>query len=214
MTLYEYRQIIVPASILLPIFIALSGFRKLPEYAKWLLYYLVLIAIVNTAVTILTWEKKPNLWLIHIYTALESFLLLFYFKFIILNKKINSAIGVLLWAFPLYCVVNFLFLQSIDKFNTYARSVEAIILIALCAVYWWQGNEEDSEKPWENIPNNWFVTGIMLYFAGAFFLFLLSNYFISQKAIEKVKNIIWDINASFLLIMYILMVVGFLKCRK
>ena len=131
MTIYEYRQIIVPLSILIPIYIALSGFRKLPEYAKWLLYYLVFAFIVNTTATILTWNKTPNLWLLHIYTAIESFLLLFYFKFIILNKKINSSVLFLLWAFPLFCVVNFLFLQGPNNFNTYTRPVEAIILISL-----------------------------------------------------------------------------------
>jgi hypothetical protein len=92
--------------------------------------------------------------------------------------------------------------------------VEAIILIALCAVYWWQGTEEDSEKSWGNIPNNWIVTGLMLYFAGAFFLFLLFNYFISPQAIKKVNSIILDVHATLVLIMYLLMTVGLLKCRK
>lgn len=214
MTIYEYRQIIVPASILIPVYFALSEFRKLPDYAKWLLYFLVFSAIVNTTVVILTWNKVPNLWLLHIYTAIESFLLLFYFKFIILNKKTNSAIRVLLWAFPIFCVVNFLFLQSIHNFNTYTRPIEAIIFISLCAIYWWQENEEDSEKPWGNIPNNWFVTGIMLYFAGAFFMFLLANYFISPQAFKKVKNLVWDTHATLVLILYLLMAVGFIKCKK
>ena len=214
MTIYEYRQIIVPASILLPVCIAISGFRKLPDYAKWLLYYLVFAAIVNTTATILTWNNIHNLWLLHIYTAVESFLLMYYFKLIILDKTANSIIRVLLWAFPLFCVVNFLFLQSINNFNTYTRPVEAIILIALSAMYWWQENEKDSEKSWGNIPNNWFVTGIMLYFAGAFFLFLLANYFLSPEAIRKVKNIVWDTHATLVLIMYLLMSIGFMKCKK
>jgi hypothetical protein len=214
MTIYEFRQIIVPASIIIPVYIALSGFRKLPEYAKWLLYYLIFAAIVNTTATITTWNKIPNLWLLHIYTALESFLLLYYFKLIILNKKIRSVVGILLWTFPFFCVINFVFLQSMNNFNTYTRPIEAIIIIALCAVYWLYENEEDSEKPWGNIPNNWFVSGIMLYFAGSFFMFLLANYFISPQAIKKVKNIVWDSHASFLLIMYLLMAVGFLKCKK
>lgn len=214
MTIYEYRQIIVPASILLPIFIAISGYRKLPDHAKWLLYYLVFAAIVNTTATITTWNKVPNLWLLHIYTTLESFMLLYYFKLIIINKKIRYVVGILLWVFPLFCIINFLFLQSMSNFNTYTRPVEAIILITLCAVYWWQENEEDSEKPWGDIPNNWFVTGIMLYFAGSFIMFLLANYLISQQAIRKAKNIIMDTHASFVLIMYLLMAVGFLKCRK
>ena len=214
MTIYEYRQIIVPACILIPIFIAVSRYNNLSACAKWLLYYLVFAATVNTTATILTWNKEPNLWLLHIYTAVESFFLLLYFKFIIQNKTVNSAIRLLIWVFPLFCIINFLFLQSFTNFNTYTRPVESIILISCSAVYWWQENEADAEKEWINIPNNWFVTGIMLYFAGAFFLFLMANFFLSPLALKTVRNIVWDTHASFLLIMYLLMAVGFLKCRK
>ena len=121
MTPYDYRQIIVPESILIPIFIAMSRFRNLPAYAKCLLIYLVISGIVNTIATILAKNHMNNLWLLHIYTILESFLLLYYFKLITLNRSVNSVIRVLLWAFPLFCIINFLFLQSLYNFNTYAR---------------------------------------------------------------------------------------------
>ena len=214
MTIYEYRQIIVPASILIPIIIAVSRFQKMPAYAKCLLVYLVMSAIVNTTAIILALNHTPNLWLLHIYTILESFLLLYYFKLIIINKNANSFIRILLWAFPLFCVVNFLFLQSLYSFNTYARPVEAIIFITLCAEYWWHGNEEDSERSWGNIPNNWIVTGLMLYFAGAFFLFLFAKYIMTGVANKKAWDLVWDVNATLVLIMYLLMAVGFIKWKK
>ena len=214
MTIYEYRQIIVPASILIPIIIVISRPGRIPAYAKWLLIYLVIAAIVNTTAIILTWNRVHNLWLLHIYTILESFLLLYYFKLIIINKSVNLIIRVLLWAFPLFCIINFLFLQSFYNFNTYARPVEAIMFITLCAVYWWQENKEDSEKSWGNIPNNWIVTGLMLYFAGAFFLFLLAKYIMTGVANKKAWNLVWDTHATLVLIMYLLMAIGFIKCKK
>jgi len=192
----------------------ISRFGRMPAYAKCLLAYLVMTAIVNTTNTILTLNRIHNLWVFHIYTILESFLLLYYFKLILINKSVNTIIRVLLWAFPLFCVVNFLFLQSLYNFNTYTRPVEAIIFISLCGVYWWQGNEEDSEISWGNIPNNWIITGLMLYFAGALFLFLLAKYILTGEANRKVWNLVWDTHATLLLIMYLLMSVGFMKCKK
>ena len=62
-------------------------------------------------------------------------------------------------------------------------------------------------------PNNWIVTGLMLYFAGAFFLFLLANYTLAG-ANRHARNIIWDAHATLVLIMYLLMAVGFMKCKK
>jgi hypothetical protein len=89
------------------------------------------------------------------------------------------------------------------------------MLIALCAVYWWQENPEDSEKPWENIPNNWIVTGLMLFFAGTFFLFLLPKYIIVIGATDKKAwNLVWNANATLVLIEYLLMAIGFIKCKK
>lgn len=214
MTIYEYRQIIVPASILIPIIIGISRLGRMPAYAKCLLIYLAISAIVNTTAIILTWNQVHNLWLLHIYTILESFLLLYYFKLIIINKNVNLIIRILLWAFPVFCIINFLFLQSLYNFNTYARPVEAIMFITLCAVYWWQENKEDSEKSWGNIPNNWIVTGLMLYFAGVFFLFLLAKYIMTGVANRKAWNLVWDTHATLVLIMYLLMAVGFIKCKK
>ena len=214
MTIYEYRQIIVPVSILIPIIIVIRRYEKMPAYAKGLLAYLVMTFILNTTAIILAWNHINNLWVIHIYTILESFLLLYYFKLIISNKITNSIIRILLWTFPLFCVINFLFLQSFYSFNTYARPIEAIIFITLCAVYWWQENQEDSEKSWGNIPNNWIVTGLMLYFAGAFFLFLLAKYIMTGVANKKAWNLVWDTHATLVLIMYLLMAVGFVKCKK
>jgi hypothetical protein len=215
MTLYVYSQIIVPASILIPIGVAISRFREIPAYAKWLLSFLVMSAIINTIGTILALNDRHNLWLLHVYTILESFLLLYYFKLIISNKTINIIIRCLLLAFPLFCVINFLFLQSLYSFNTYARPLEAIIIVFLSAVYWWQENEEDSDNSWGNIPNNWFVTGLMLYFAaGVLFLFLFAKYILNERPTKQEGSLVWDTHATLVLVMYLLMAIGFFKCKK
>src|SRR6187200_274708 len=118
MTLYEYRQIIVPASILVPVSIAVFRYGKLPPYGKCLLYYLVFTGAVNITAIILAWNGMNNIWLLHILTPVESFFLLFYFRYVIPNKKVTALIGILMWVFPLFCAVNSLFLQDLSNFNT------------------------------------------------------------------------------------------------
>ena len=143
--------------------------------------------------------------------------LLNFFKFIIKNQSARSVLQILLWAFPLFCVINFSLLQSFYDFNTYSRPGEAIIFIALSMIYWWQDHEEYAETSWTNISTNWFVTGLMLYFAGSFFLFLFSNYLLTIISVESRKNvshIAWNTHGTFMLIMYLLIAVGFMKCKK
>jgi hypothetical protein len=206
-----YLDYVVPGSVLLPIAILLPKVRHTPVYAKLLFSYLLISALVNATFIIMARNNIPNLWIIHIYTALESFLLLWFFKYIIKKPIALKVIQALMIGFPLFCVFNFLFLQSIYNFNTYARPFEAFIFIALSMIYWGQESEEDIH--WAAIPANWFVTGLLLYFSGAFFIFLFSNY-LAGYVTNKVMDIAWYTHATLILLMYILFAIGFLKCKK
>ena len=213
-----FLSFIAPGSIIIPITVFIMRFTKVPSYAKWIFTYLIFSAVLNiTAIIIARVFHLFNLWLFHINTITESFLLLQYFQLIITNATVKSVIRVLKVAFPLFCIINFLFLQSLAVFNTYTRPVEAIIFIALCMVYWWQANDEDTDLSWGSIANNWIVTGLMLYFAGAFFLFLFSNYMLSSISISERRiamDIAWITHGAFVIIMYLLFAIGFIKCKK
>jgi hypothetical protein len=206
-----YFDYVVPGAVLLPIAILLPKLRHMPAYIKLLFYYLVIAAIMNVTSIITARNDIDNLWILHFYTALESFLLLWFFKFIIKNPSVLKVIQVLMIAFPLFCVFNLFFIQGIDSFPSYTRPFEALIFIALCMIYWVEESEEDAH--WAGIPANWFVTGLLLYFSGAFFIFLFSN-FLTGYVTNKVEDIAWYTHATLILLMYILLAIGFLKCKK
>jgi hypothetical protein len=206
-----YFDYIVPGTVLIPIAVLIPKLKNTPAYIKLLFYYLVISAIVNAISIITARNNIPNVWMLHIYTALESFLLLWFFRFIIKKPAVKKVIQTLIIGFPLFCVFNFLFLQSISHFNTYTRPIEALIFITLSMIYWAQESEKDIR--WAEIPANWFVTGLLLYFSGAFFIFLFSNY-LSGYVSGKVMDIAWYTHATLILLMYILFAIGFLKCKK
>jgi len=206
-----YLDYVVPGSILLPIALLIPKLRDTPVYIKLLFYYLVISALVNATGIIMARNNMPNLWLIHIQTTLESFLLLWFFRYVIRNPVVLKVILALMIGFPLFCVINLLFIQGIDNFPSYTRPFEALIFIALCMIYW--GQESEADIHWAAIPNNWFVTGLFLYFSGAFFIFLFSN-FLAGYVTNKVMDIAWYTHATLILLMYILIAIGFLKCKK
>jgi len=206
-----YLDYIVPASILIPIAVVLTKIKGTHIYIQLLFYYLVLSAVVNVTCIIMARNNIPNLWMIHIQTIFESFLLLWFFKYLVKNSIVVNVIKVLMIGFPLFCVFNLLFIQGFESFPSYTRPFEAIIFIALCMIYWGQDGNENNR--WASVPDNWFVLGLFLYFSGAFFIFLFSNYLAGYVS-YSVMDIAWYTHATLVMLMYILLAIGFLKCKR
>lgn len=206
-----YLDYVVPGSILIPIAVLLPGYRGAPIYVRILFWYLVVTALVNAAGIIMARNNLPNIWLIHILTAMESFLLFWFFSHIIKKQSIRTITRFLMIVFPLFCIINLLFIQGTRNFPSYTRPAEALLFIALCMIYWAQ--ESDEERSWAAVPSNWFVTGLFLYFSGAFIIFLFSSYLAGYVSF-KVMDIAWYTHATLILLMYILFAIGFRKCKS
>jgi len=206
-----YLDYVVPGSILIPIAVLIPKVRNTPAYIKLIFYYLVMSAVVNTICIIMARNNEPNLWMIHIQTILESFLLLWFFKYIITSSLVLKVIKTLIIGFPLFCLVNLLFIQGIHSYPSYTRTLETIIFIAMCIIYWWQESEDNIR--WSDVPANWFVTGLFLYFSAAFFIFLFSNYLAGYVSFT-VMDIAWYTHATLILLMYVLIAIGFIKCKR
>jgi hypothetical protein len=206
-----YLDYVVPASVLLPIAVVLPKLRNPPVQIKLLFYFLAISAMINAACIIMARNDIPNLWLIHIQTIQESFLLLWFFRFIIKNPIVLNVIQVLQICFPVFCIFNLLFIQGLNSFPSYTRAFEAIIFIALCMLYWWQENEGNIR--WTSVLMNWIVMGFFVYFTGSFFIFLFSNY-LTGYVTRSVIDIAWYTHATLVMLMYILIAIGFLNWKK
>jgi hypothetical protein len=208
---------IVPGSVLFPIIIFLVRRYSVPRPLRTLFIYLVVAAVVNFTAVILASLHKHNLWLLHPYTIIETVLLLFFFIQIFHDPKAKLVAWILLFAFPVVCVFNLLFLQTSSNFNTYTRSVEALLIIIASAYYWLSSGKETLHIPWPDNPLNWIISGLLLYFSSALFLFLFSNYLLAYKQVEAnspVWDIVWVIHGFLLMIMYLLFGIGFLKSKR
>lgn len=208
-----YPIVIVPASIIIPIAVALTEYTQLKKQSKILLFYLVVSGCINLAAVILASKGIHNLHLLHFYTIVEFAVLSLFFKQILTGKFISGFINCLIFVFTALCIINFSFLQSINKFNTYTRPIEAILLIGYCLVYFERESRIIQSLSWVKNAVNWMVTGILLYFSGALFLFAFSNV-VSIKVSPDIKIQLWNVHATLVLIMYVLFAIGFRKCKS
>ncbi|MEP7237164.1 MAG: hypothetical protein ABI685_04855 [Ferruginibacter sp.] len=206
--------VIVPLSILLPIFIGIIKFRWLPVTARVLFWFLIITAIVNGIATIMgRYLHKNNNPLTHAFTVIELLLLLAYYKYLFSPGKKNKSYAIVAVVFIVLCIVNALFFQSIFIYNSYTRSAEAIICMLLALNYFARLASGSTGNKFVKQPDFYFNTGIFLYFSGAFILFLFSNFIVVKLSLHDFLAI-WGIHAALVLLMYLFFSTAFLLCKK
>jgi hypothetical protein len=207
---------IVPAFVFMPIGAALRRYSCIDRPLKIIFCYLLLDGTTNVIAVTLAHFNMHNLPLLHIFTILEFLLLSWFFLEIFHEQRIRRIIVYMMVIFPLLCVINFTFFQSINRFNTNTRPLEALILMAYSLLFSVRANEK-GDKKWSGDPISLVNTGILLYFSGALFIFSFSN-ITSGHPIASRLNIlnlvIWDIHATLVLAMYLLFTLGMLKCKR
>ncbi|TKC10505.1 hypothetical protein FA048_09990 [Pedobacter polaris] len=207
---YYYQGLIVPVSIFIPIGVAIYNYRYINRLFKILLYYLVVSGSINL-IAILK-SGSNNLPLLHIYTVVEFLFLAVYFAGINHNKTIKKYSYLIIVIFPLLCLVNVLFFQSKYQFNSYVRPLEALIFICYSLLYFFNLVDTDPDQSWYSNGLNLINAGLLLYFSGSLFVFILSNV-ITFKLSHDAKMLIWNLHNSLVVVLYLLMAFGFSKWK-
>lgn len=209
---YIYQGIVVPSSITLPITLAIVAkwyyFRSLSP----IFWYLVCSGTINAAAAILAFHSVNNLPLLHIYTIVEFLFLSVFLSRMLKNPTTIRLLKAAQFIFPVFCVFNFLFLENVFIFNSYARVPEALIIILLCISYLneWYDATADTRNLYS--PEIWITVGLLLYFSTALVLFAFLNY-ISHIPDHATIMVIWNIHATLVLMMYMLFTKGFLYAK-
>lgn len=197
-----YQGYIVPASTLIPLVAGLVNYKKISKATHALTIYLCFAFLINVAGATLAAYRINNMPLLHIYTLFELVAVMWYYKLAFNTKVTDRWINIIMIIYPVICIVNFSFFQSLYEFNTYTRPLEAIIIaITSCIYLSKQGNVENKDAV--NSAGRWIASGFLLYFCSSFFQFVFSNV-VSHNVSKPVKMVIWNLHATFVLIMYII----------
>jgi hypothetical protein len=206
---YIYISFFVPLTVLIPIKYAYSNYRYLTKAFKIILAFITFSAVINAVGTVLARgfhiQTTP---IVHIYTPFEfAFLSLFFAEFY--GKPGKNIIYIVTVAFVIFCIYNTLFIQNAMEMNSYARSVDAIILI-LYSMLFFLNNNNDLDHKWSYYNTNWMVAGILLYYASSLFVFI---FFKSVAKPGFMTDVVWGTHVTILIIEYILFAIGFYKCK-
>jgi hypothetical protein len=213
-TIKFFMVVIAPLSILPPIVFAFLRWRYLKANDKMLLWYLLMSALINTIGTIVGRVfHQNNMPLVHILTVLEILILLQFYNQLLAHSSKKILYGVVGVTFALLCVVNAIFFQYIYAYCSYTRSIAAIIIMLFAINYFAKIAAEENEKSYLS-PSFIFNSALFLYYAGAFMLFVFSNFTLVDSQSQTNFYVIWGLHACLVVLMNILFTIGFILCKK
>lgn len=204
---FEYSNLV----ILVPLLIAAVNLKRYALDLKIIFYYLVL-ATITQALSFAFWKQSVNNFpILHVYTVVEYLLLLWFYSVILkefLHNKVFIALSI---AFPVFSILNSIFIENIFAFNTYGRSLEALIFIFLSISWFVKIVAEDEETRLLGKAINYINGGLLVYFAGSIAMFSYSSYVEQMSEVHRVN--VWTIHTVLAVQLYILIAIGLWKAK-
>ena len=201
-----FLSFIVPISILIPIIFGLLNYKSANDGHKILIYYLITSGLINFTAIILAELGIRNLLLLHLYTIIEAVLILSYLRTLFKQPHFKKLLLIIIVCFPILCILNFVFLQSMHSFNTHTRPLEAILVTFCCLLYLYKSGFTEN---WIGKPTSWFNIGILIYFPAACIIFIVSNYMVFITKDRTMNLHVWKLHATLVLVMYLVWSRGF-----
>lgn len=209
---YFYLGYFVPASTLIPLVAGAVFYKRINKPLRVLLIFLSISFITNVAGSVMAEYRLNNLPLLHFYTIAEVVTIMLYYLYAFGKGDISKWIKATMIVFPVICIINFCFFQSINEYNTYTRPLGALIVILFTGAYLAvQGNLKNPELITRS--GRLVASGFMIYFCSSLFQFIFSN-IVSKNVSSNIKMLIWDIHGTFVLIMYLLFLWAFIYERS
>lgn len=200
---------LVPASISIPIGIAILKYKVLVGPYKVLGWYLLLAAFTSILFNVMAARFINNLPLSHLYTVVELSLISIFYKRVFSSTRFNKWCTVTIVCFLLLALANAIFVQGIYTFNTYTKSLESLVVMVLAIAYFLKSIDVRDVRA-DNGSLNLINSGFLLYFSGSFIWFSIFNFTVSNMSLGL---IMWSIHATLLLIEYLMIAKALWKLK-
>lgn len=144
---------------------------------------------------------------------LIAFVGIHYFYYYLLKKKCKFILVLFIIFFIALSIILFTVfndLHHLEK-NAYFNTLQTFVIIT-CSILWFvqKFDEMEEENLFQN-PNFYFVSGLVLYYCGTVFLFLMSNHIYTTN--KSVFPYYWLLNLILNFVLRTLLIVGVWKAR-
>jgi len=205
MRIFGYILTYAPLSIVPPLLIGLVRYRLMSVSFRLLCWYVFTGCLVQGLSYLYWYNNLNNLPLLHVYTILEfGFIALFYG----LEFRRTWLLTWLALGFAQIAILNTIFLQPLHTYNSYARSLEAIMVLVCVLLSLYRQLLAGGQKL-RHQPLFWVNLAFLFYFSGSLFLFIAGNYLLSGSA--TLNQLVWGLHALWVWLLYTLIAIGLWK---
>jgi hypothetical protein len=186
-------------------------YKRLTGEIKTFFWFLFLSGVIQLISSALWFSSKNNLPLLHLYVAVGFVCLAWFYSAVLkdfINRKIIRGTTLL---FIIFTLVNSIFFQNIYTYNSYALTVESILVIILSLfTYMVLLNDIVKEKRKNTIKSlNWINSGLFIYYTSSLLIFYFGE--VIQTFSRDFNIYIGVLHTFFLLVMYSCFFVGLWK---
>lgn len=188
---------------------ALFVFKKLPVELKTFVWFILLSAIIELVSRIFWLNSKNNMPLLHIYVAGGFFCLALFYQEVLKGFIDKNIIRGTIMAFLLFTILNSLFIQNIYTFNSYALTVESILIVIFSlSTYMLMLNDIVKNERISIIKSlNWINSGLFIYYASSLLIFYFGDHFNRTFPRNFILQT-WVLHSFFSVVMYCCFFVG------
>ena len=183
----NYLHIISIFSPIISILVFIIFLKRNNAKLKWIFFYVLTIGLlVDISCLYLIKKGLSTLWLINLFTLVECELLFLFFLFLFEKNKLFKKITLVfaIAYFSTWVINNFL-VGSIYNYDYLTQTIEFILLLFLCLLYYYQKAKIFGDIFIYNTHEFWLVTALLIYCSGTFF-----SFFIPINITEKTRDAI------------------------
>ncbi|MES2689822.1 MAG: hypothetical protein V4658_05425 [Bacteroidota bacterium] len=198
--------------VLVSILYAAFSFHKLGRHIRIFCSFLLLSGLVQLVSLVLWFKQVNNLPLLHFYVPLGLACLTFFYHSILKSIINRYILWGLLCLFMLFSIINTLFIQPINTYNSYALTVESILIViySLSSFIFMLNSIPGGVNAKAIKSLNWINSGLFIYYTSSLLIFYFGSILAVHSA-PAIARYAWAMHAFFSVTMYVFFTIGLWK---
>ncbi len=172
---FENLSLVSSFIVIMPLLCSVFKLKSLNRVQIGLIYILIAVLLVESISSILWYKKLNNLPLYHFYTIVEFLLIVNIYKKELSKKFTKKFFTLLSIGFVIFAIINTLFFQNLQTFNSNVTSLLGLIVIFFSLSYFYALLKEVKYSSLETNPMFWINSGFLIYFSSNLILFFINN---------------------------------------
>ncbi len=214
MNLADLMLHIVNVPTLIAAIYAFINYPKFEKKFRVVSVFVFLSLIVQLISQYLSWKSTNNLFLLHFFVPVSFVVLSLFYQKVFHGFIHKSILPIIALVFCLFSILNSCFLQSTDTFNSYALSLESLLLVIYSLslfILLLNSSAKDENQKWV-ASLVWINHGVFIYYSVGLLLFYFSEWLIDLTVIDFKIN--WLIHSIIHMIFYVCILIGLWKHPK